>query len=120
DFGIGYSSLGRLRQVPIDVIKIDRSLVSLISTERDEGPMVTAVIQLARSLGLVPVAEGIETEEQRRYVVSQGCTLGQGHLFSQALPGDQIMSWFDHDGLTLASPGRGQHDPHLTPSVGGE
>jgi diguanylate cyclase (GGDEF)-like protein/PAS domain S-box-containing protein len=90
DFGTGYSSLGRLRQLPIDTIKIDRSLVALINAEHDEGPMITAVIQLARSLGIVPVAEGIETVGQLRYVVDQGCTLGQGYVFSPAVPGDQI------------------------------
>jgi EAL domain-containing protein (putative c-di-GMP-specific phosphodiesterase class I) len=90
DFGTGYSSLGRLRQLPIDTIKIDRSLVALINAEHDEGPMVTAVIQLARSLGIMPVAEGIETAGQLRYVVDQGCTLGQGYVFSPAVPGDQI------------------------------
>jgi diguanylate cyclase (GGDEF)-like protein/PAS domain S-box-containing protein len=94
DFGTGYSSLGRLRQLPIDTIKIDRSLVSQIRAEHDEGPMVTAIIQLARSLGLVPVAKGIETAAQCRYVVEGGCTLGQGFLFSQAVPGDRITPSF--------------------------
>ena len=98
DFGIGYSSLGRLQQLPIDSVKIDRSLVSQIETEDDEGPMVTAVIQLARSLRLVPVAEGIEKEAQRRYVVDRGCTLGQGFLFSRAVSGDRITSWLLQSG----------------------
>ena len=72
DFGTGYSSLARLRDMPVEILKIDRSFVRGVTTDADAGSMVRAIIQLAEGLGKVPLAEGIETEEEWRFLVENG------------------------------------------------
>jgi len=90
DFGAGHSSLTRLGALPCDSLKIDRSFVSGLPDDQTSAMMVTAIVQLARNLGMEAYAEGIETEEQLRFVVDAGCTRGQGFLFSRAVPGPAI------------------------------
>jgi diguanylate cyclase (GGDEF)-like protein/PAS domain S-box-containing protein len=90
DFGTGYSSLSRLKELPVDVLKIDRSFVKDLPRNPDSGTMVRAIIQLARSMGMTPLAEGIETEAQWRFLVDHGCVLGQGYFFSYPMPGGDI------------------------------
>ncbi|HYT79647.1 MAG TPA: GGDEF domain-containing phosphodiesterase, partial [Actinomycetota bacterium] len=90
DFGTGYSSLSRLKQMPVDILKIDRSFVRDIPSDRHAMSMVKAIIQLARGLGMVPLAEGIETEEQRRFLAQSGCVMGQGFYFSRPVPATEI------------------------------
>lgn len=80
DFGTGYSSLGRLRRLRVDLLKIDLSFLRDIPLDEEATRMMTAIIQLARTLGLTPVAEGVESEEQCRFLLEQGCVLAQGHL----------------------------------------
>ena len=90
DFGTGHSSLGRLSQMLVTTLKIDRSFVSGLPDDPNSAVLVTSMIQLADSLGLLPLAEGIETEEQRRFVLERGCELGQGFLFSRPVPAEEI------------------------------
>ena len=90
DFGTGYSSLSRLKQMPVELLKIDRSFVRDLPHDAEAASIVTAIVQLARNLGIRPLAEGIETLAQRRFLVEQGCTLGQGFHFSRPVPADQI------------------------------
>jgi diguanylate cyclase (GGDEF)-like protein/PAS domain S-box-containing protein len=90
DFGTGYSSLSRLRNLPVDVLKIDRRFVRDVPEEPDAASMVRAVIGLAHSLSMQPLAEGIERPEQRSYLVDLGCALGQGFLFSPAVPSEDL------------------------------
>jgi len=90
DFGTGYSSLSRLKQMPVDILKIDRSFVRDIPSDRHAMSMVKAIIQLARGLGMVPLAEGIETEEQRGFLAQSGCVMGQGFYFSRPVPATEI------------------------------
>jgi diguanylate cyclase (GGDEF)-like protein/PAS domain S-box-containing protein len=90
DFGTGYSSLSRLRDLAVDVLKVDRSFVHDVPRDREAATMVKGIVQLAHSLNMAPLAEGIETEEQCRFLVGQGCLLGQGHYFSAPAPGDQM------------------------------
>ncbi|MBA3728564.1 MAG: EAL domain-containing protein, partial [Actinobacteria bacterium] len=90
DFGTGYSSLSRLRDLPVDTLKIDRSFVTPLPRDPQAGALVTSIIQLANGLGMVPLAEGIETDEQRRFLTAHGCVFGQGYLFSHAVPGAEI------------------------------
>jgi len=90
DFGTGHSSLGRLSQMRVTTLKIDRSFVRGLPDDPNAAVLVTSMIQLAGSLGLYPLAEGIETEEQRRFVVERGCKLGQGFLFSRPVPAEEI------------------------------
>jgi diguanylate cyclase (GGDEF)-like protein/PAS domain S-box-containing protein len=90
DFGTGYSSLSYLRQFPIDVLKIDQSFVHQITADPDESSIVSAIINMGKSLKHVVVAEGIETAEQRAYLQAQRCAEGQGYLFSRPLAAAQF------------------------------
>ena len=87
DFGTGYCSLSYLRRLPIDSLKIDRSFVRGLGSEADDDSIVTSVIDLARSLGVSVVAEGVETEEQLAGLRARGCDTMQGFLFAQPGPG---------------------------------
>lgn len=89
DFGTGYSSLGRLQELPVDIVKIDKSFVSMLRTGTEKLPILTSMIHMARSLGLKVTAEGIETPEQARYLMDHGCDALQGFLFSRPEPGSR-------------------------------
>jgi predicted signal transduction protein with EAL and GGDEF domain len=90
DFGIGYSSLGYLRDFPFDRIKIDQSFVRGTANDAVGRAIVRAVASLGQSLGIATVAEGVETEAQMARVVSDGCTDVQGYLISRPMPPNQI------------------------------
>ena len=90
DFGTGYASLRHLKQFPVDVIKIDRSFVRDMETDAGDDAIVRAVIGLGRSLCIDVVAEGVEQEEHVKRLLSYGCNLGQGFLFSKAQPSDTV------------------------------
>jgi EAL domain-containing protein (putative c-di-GMP-specific phosphodiesterase class I) len=90
DFGTGYSSLSHLRDFPVDVVKVDRSFISRMVDEPEIQAIVAAVVNLAASLSIDVVAEGIETDEQRSMLLGQGCALGQGYLFGRAVIADEV------------------------------
>jgi diguanylate cyclase (GGDEF)-like protein/PAS domain S-box-containing protein len=85
DFGTGYSSLGRLRRIRPSLIKIDRSFVSDLPGDRDAAVLVQTMITMAEKLGITCLAEGIETDAQLRFLRNNGCSLGQGYLYSRPL-----------------------------------
>ncbi len=91
DFGTGYSSLGRLRRLPFDIVKIDRSFVSRI-TQEQEGAVVQSILEMAATMGLEVVAEGIETQAQLLALRARGCVIGQGFHFSRAVPPEALAS----------------------------
>jgi diguanylate cyclase (GGDEF)-like protein len=93
DFGTGYSSLEHLRKMPISEIKIDRSFVSGMADNRDDAAIVRATVDLANSLGIRTVAEGVENEYTRRLLRDTGCTLAQGWLTARPMPADQLTDW---------------------------
>ena len=88
DFGMGYAGLRQLQHMktlPVDVLKIDKAFVEGLP---EDSSMVEAIIQLARSLKLEIIAEGVETEAQRQWLADAGVECGQGYLFDKAVPGD--------------------------------
>ncbi|HZT27216.1 MAG TPA: EAL domain-containing protein [Pseudolabrys sp.] len=90
DFGTGYSSLSYLRSFPFDKIKIDRSFIQELGNKDDCAAIVRAVARLGSNLGMVTIAEGIETDEQLEIARMEGCTHGQGYLFSEPRPIAQV------------------------------
>ena len=90
DFGTGYSSLAYLKALPLDYLKIDKRLVEDISGSPRDQVVVRGVIDMARSLGLEVIAEGVETEEQLALLAREGCTLYQGFLCAPPVPCDTL------------------------------
>jgi len=86
DFGLGHSSLGRLNQLRVSTLKIDRSFTADVPGDRGAAILIETMIGLARNLGLQCLAEGIETEEQLAFLLARGCPLGQGYLFGKPMP----------------------------------
>jgi polar amino acid transport system substrate-binding protein len=104
DFGTGYSSLGRLRQMPVDILKIDRSFVSDAHLDRDAGTMVQAMVQLAKNLGMTPLAEGVETSEELAFLRALDCPIGQGFLFSRPVRAADITAMLIESSSLIPSP----------------
>jgi diguanylate cyclase (GGDEF)-like protein/PAS domain S-box-containing protein len=90
DFGTGYSSLSYLQQFPIQTLKIDRSFVGDIREDQSDASIINAIVAMARGLKLDLIAEGVENRTQLRYLHAQGCSEGQGYIFSRAVPADEI------------------------------
>jgi len=93
DFGTGYSSLAYLRDLPVDVVKIDRTFVSKLGSEEEAAVIVTSVVRLAEALHLETVAEGVETVEQRSALQALGCQLAQGFYWSKPVPARELAGW---------------------------
>lgn len=96
DFGTGYSSLGRLQNIPVDIIKLDRTFVTGIRTGKEDFPILNSMIGLAHNLGLHVTAEGVETARQARYLIALGCDSLQGFLFSRPVPIGLLPRAADH------------------------
>ncbi|WP_298378967.1 EAL domain-containing protein [Azospirillum sp.] len=90
DFGTGYSCMGSLKSLPIDRIKIDRSFVQDIPHDRNDEAIAEAIIAMAHRLNLIAIAEGIETEDQKAFLQTQGCEEGQGYLYARPLTADAV------------------------------
>jgi EAL domain-containing protein (putative c-di-GMP-specific phosphodiesterase class I) len=90
DFGTGYSSLAYLKNLPVDVLKIDRSFISAMAAEDRDRALVHSAIELAHSLGLGVVAEGIEDEATYETLRRIGCDVAQGYFISRPVPADQV------------------------------
>jgi len=95
DFGTGYSSLRYLHELPIDVLKIDRSFVASANGSIGNEPIVQMLLTLARHLGVDAVAEGVETESQRLALVERSCGTAQGFLFAKPLFEEQLVAWLE-------------------------
>ena len=90
DFGEGFSSLSRLREMPVEQLKIDRSFMRGVPEDPSAAAVITAIIRLAEALGREVVAEGVETEAQRRFLIEQGCPLAQGFHLSRPLTAEHV------------------------------
>src|SRR6266571_7367436 len=86
DFGMGYSSLSRLKDLPISSLKIDRSFVHGLPEDHQDRAIVQTIVDIGRNMQLEVVAEGVETEAQLAHVRALGCTLVQGYLMGRPLP----------------------------------
>ncbi len=105
DFGTGYSSLARLRHMPVDILKIDRMFVREVHSDPQSASMVSAIIALASNLGMEALAEGIETEEEWRFLADRGCPYGQGFFFSRPVPATEILALHRRSGMQLVEGG---------------
>ena len=94
DFGTGYSGLAYLKRFPIDAVKIDQSFVRDLTVDADDAAIVTAIIAMARSLGLAVVAEGVETEAQLEMLKRMGCESAQGYHLAKPMPVSDLERWF--------------------------
>ncbi|WP_269446346.1 putative bifunctional diguanylate cyclase/phosphodiesterase [endosymbiont of unidentified scaly snail isolate Monju] len=102
DFGTGYSSLAYLHQLPIQQLKIDQSFVRDMPHDRGSQAIIRAIVALGDNLGLEVLAEGIETAEQRAFLVAEGCHLGQGYLLARPMPGPAIAEWLEQRTASIA------------------
>ena len=93
DFGTGYSSLSSLHQLPVQTVKIDRSFVSEAVSSTHHQVLIQATIQVAKSLGMSTIGEGIETREQADLLKRLGCDMGQGYYFSRPLSPADLSLW---------------------------
>jgi len=104
DFGTGYSSLSALQQFPISTLKIDQSFVRDVAIDKDDAAIVTAIINMAHSLKLDVVAEGVESEQQLEFLRQHGCDYVQGHLFGDPMTAEGLLQLLLHQ-----AEGSGQH-----------
>jgi EAL domain-containing protein (putative c-di-GMP-specific phosphodiesterase class I) len=94
DFGVGYSSLNLIKQIPWDVLKLDKSILPTGGEDIERGTRMFAhVIAMAHEMGLICVAEGVETEEQLSLMKEYGCRIAQGFLFERPIPAEDFEKW---------------------------
>jgi EAL domain-containing protein (putative c-di-GMP-specific phosphodiesterase class I) len=115
DFGTGYSSLSHIKDLPVDIVKIDRRFVEGVAHETADAAIVTAVVTMAHALRRVVVAEGVEDIEQQKALNALGCDLGQGYLFSSPQPAHCVDVLLSADRDLALRPGAGRTLPIRLP-----
>ena len=109
DFGTGYSSLVHLRRLPVSELKIDRSFVARLAVDNEDAEIVRCTVDLAHSLGLLVVAEGVEDDETWERLRDLGCDAVQGWLVAAAMPPEETTAWLRARGAGLAAPAAAAH-----------
>jgi diguanylate cyclase (GGDEF)-like protein/PAS domain S-box-containing protein len=104
DFGTGYSSLNYLRRFPVDILKVDKSFIDQVALGGEQGALTASIIKLAGTLQLLPVAEGIETEEQLVRLLELECQLGQGYLFAAPLDREAVERLLEAETRSVGAP----------------
>lgn len=99
DFGTGYSSLAYLKDMSMDVLKIDKAFIHELTTT-NAYPLVETIIAMGQHMGLDVIAEGVETEPQRRILLELGCKAFQGYLFARPMPEHDFLAWLQHTPAT--------------------
>ncbi|MHA7238445.1 putative bifunctional diguanylate cyclase/phosphodiesterase [Arthrobacter sp. TMS1-12-1] len=117
DFGTGYSSISYLRELPVSMVKVDRSLLVELNTRPGQLDFVAAILQLIRAAGLEAVFEGIETREQADQLRSMGCASGQGYYFSRPLPANESTALLASTRYLRTSEGSDAAEPAQAPSL---
>jgi EAL domain-containing protein (putative c-di-GMP-specific phosphodiesterase class I) len=102
DFGTGYSSFAALAELPIDIIKIDKRFIDNLTRDHQGRGFVNAIVQLASTLQVATIAEGVERQEQREALAELGCTHIQGYLFARPMPAEAALNFLAGDRITDA------------------
>jgi diguanylate cyclase (GGDEF)-like protein/PAS domain S-box-containing protein len=116
DFGTGYSSLSYLKRFPLDTLKIDKTFVSDVTTNKDDAAIVKAIVKLGHALDLTVIAEGVETPGQLEYLTSLGCDVIQGYLFSKAIT-TQLFTELLMEQLRVTTPSIARGTTRLEPLI---
>jgi len=111
DFGTGHSSLGRLRQLPISEIKVDRAFIRDVPGDADDGAIVQAILAMSASLGLTVIAEGVEQAGQEDFLLAHGCRLAQGFRYARPMPEDDLLPLLLAGRPLLATDAQGRSEP---------
>ena len=90
DFGAGHSSLARLRDLPVQVLKVDRAFLDRVPSDRGSAAIVAAILSLADALDMTTIVEGIETNEQLLFLQANECPFGQGYLLGRPVPAEAL------------------------------
>jgi EAL domain-containing protein (putative c-di-GMP-specific phosphodiesterase class I) len=111
DFGSGYASFTHLKQLPVDVLKIDKSFVQNLGSNDEDDAIVRSAIDLAHNLNVVVVAEGVENEESLGRLAALGCDMAQGYSLSRPVPADELTVWLQVPAARRLKELRGRRRP---------
>ena len=116
DFGVGYSSVGYLRWLPVEVLKLDRSLLMSVADDPRARGLVEAVLLMGHALGLTVVAEGVEEPEQWTFLAERGCALAQGYLLARPMPLGSVLHWLSERRRSPGLPGQRRSEVPALPA----
>jgi EAL domain-containing protein (putative c-di-GMP-specific phosphodiesterase class I) len=114
DFGSGYASLSHLKQLPVDVLKIDRSVIQNMGASDDDDAIVRSTVELAHGVGVRVVAEGLESEDTLSKLAALGCDMAQGYCLSRPVPADELTDWLEEASRRVSKPRRRRKRETLT------